>query len=107
MPKQIISTDWHLEGVSVEARMLVDTYISLCRPKPKQGAVVDKVLREVLPEKIHALISDFPIPMDRSPMERRMGAEYLGETNIKQSGTSQPRQTRKPSAVTPPKTQDA
>ena len=44
--------------------------------------------------------------MDRTPMERRMGAGYLGDTNIKQSDTSQRRRKPKKSAVTTPKTQD-
>jgi hypothetical protein len=92
MPKQITSTDWHLEGVSVEARKLVETYTSLCDPKPTYGAVVDKVLREVLPEKIRNLVADFPTSMDRTPMERRMGASDMSETDQEQSGTSQGQQ---------------
>ena len=47
-----------------------------------------------------------PIPVDRSPMERRMGASDMSQTDQERSGTSQGGKTRKKSAVRPPKRQD-
>jgi hypothetical protein len=44
MAKEITSTDWHLEGVSVEVRRLVAAYCSMSHTN--QGALVDRLLRE-------------------------------------------------------------
>ena len=46
MPKQITSTDWHLEGVSVEVRRAVKAYAELHGMKPGQAA--DELLRSAL-----------------------------------------------------------
>jgi hypothetical protein len=44
MAKQITSTDWHLEGVSVEVRRLVATLAGM--RSTKQGELVDELLRQ-------------------------------------------------------------
>jgi hypothetical protein len=44
MAKDITSTDWHLEGVSVEVRTLIASLAKL--RKSNQGAVVDDLLRQ-------------------------------------------------------------
>jgi hypothetical protein len=48
--RDITSTDWHLEGVSVEARRLVAAYAQLCGLP--QGRVVEQALREYLSDKL-------------------------------------------------------
>jgi hypothetical protein len=44
MAKEITSTDWHLEGVSVEVRRLVATLAGI--RGSKQGELVDELLRQ-------------------------------------------------------------
>ena len=44
MAKQITSTDWHLEGVSVEVRRLVATLAGM--RSTKRGELVDELLRQ-------------------------------------------------------------
>jgi hypothetical protein len=44
MAKEITSTDWHLEGVSVEVRTLIASLAKL--RKSNRGAVVDDLLRQ-------------------------------------------------------------
>ena len=48
--KDITSTDWHLEGVSVEMRKKTAAYALLCGVK--QGEVVDQALRAYLGDKL-------------------------------------------------------
>jgi hypothetical protein len=48
--KDITSTDWHVEGVSVEVRRQTAAYAALT--SVKQGAVVEQALRQFLADKL-------------------------------------------------------
>lgn len=50
MSKEITSTDWHLEGISVTLRRKVAAYAKLTGVK--QGAVVEEALQKFLGDKI-------------------------------------------------------
>ena len=90
-----------------------------------QFVVAQGELDEVAPEQLYDLLSRYQkkyklrtrysalteilqnsISMDRTPMERRMGAGYMEDTDIKQSVTSQRRRKLAKPEVTTPKTQD-
>lgn len=78
--KAITSTDWHLEGVSVEVRRQIAAYAQLCGAK--QGEVVDQMLREGLERKMPGIAwhkgdfiaqvgtrDDLPVLRTSSPIE--------------------------------------
>ena len=57
---------------------------------------------EMLEVLLDRALPDFSIPTDRSPMERRMGADFNQDDYWKQSGTSQQQPKRVDTGVTPP-----
>ena len=98
----------HAQNIFFKVRVgSVEQRTRLNQKVKEVSIIMEKENAETLELLLDHALPHFPISMDRTPMERRMGAIVQSETEQEQSGTSQGRRKRADSGVTPHKTQDA